>query len=78
MLRFSRPLCSLWAGVKPVPADPILGLVARFKADPNPNATNLAQGAYVRKSPMCLFNTILSQKTARPPLAPERTTALPQ
>ena len=36
----------LFAGVAPVPADPILGLVARFKQDRNPHAVNLAQGAY--------------------------------
>ena len=36
----------IWASVKPVPPDPILGLVAKYKADPNPAAVNLAQGAY--------------------------------
>ena len=36
----------IWQAVKPVPPDPILGLVARYKKDPNPNAVNLAQGAY--------------------------------
>ena len=34
---------SIWQSVKPVPPDPILGLVARYKKDPNPNAVNLAQ-----------------------------------
>jgi aspartate aminotransferase len=36
----------LFAATTPVPPDPILGLVARFQADTNPNAVNLAQGAY--------------------------------
>ncbi len=36
----------LWSGVRPIPPDPILGLVARFKRDPDPGAVNLAQGAY--------------------------------
>ena len=40
------PRRQLWGAVKPVPPDPILGLVARFKKDPNPKAVNLAQGAY--------------------------------
>ena len=40
------PHRQLWQAVKPVPPDPILGLVARYKKDPNPNAVNLAQGAY--------------------------------
>ena len=43
VLRAAR---SPWAGVAPVPADPILGLVAAFKADPAPRKVNLAQGAY--------------------------------
>jgi aspartate/tyrosine/aromatic aminotransferase len=37
---------SLFAGTTPVPADPILGLVAAFLEDPSPNKVNLAQGAY--------------------------------
>ena len=36
----------LWTAVKPTAPDPILGLVARFKQDPDPGAVNLAQGAY--------------------------------
>ena len=37
---------TIFTSTKPVPPDPILGLVARYKADPNPYAVNLAQGAY--------------------------------
>lgn len=40
------PVRQLWSSVRPVPPDPILGLVARYKKDPNPKAVNLAQGAY--------------------------------
>ena len=37
---------NLFKNLQPIPPDPILGLVAKFKADPNPHAVNLAQGAY--------------------------------
>lgn len=42
----ARRRISLFAGTTPVPADPILGLVAAFLEDPSPNKVNLAQGAY--------------------------------
>jgi len=41
-----RGLSSPWAAVAEVPQDPILGLVAQFKADPDPQKVGLAQGAY--------------------------------
>ena len=37
---------SAWQGTQAVPADPILGLVAAFKADAAPRKVNLAQGAF--------------------------------
>ena len=37
---------SAWRGTEPTPADPILGLVAAFKADNAARKVNLAQGAY--------------------------------
>ena len=37
---------SAWRGTEAMPADPILGLVAAFKADTAPRKVNLAQGAY--------------------------------
>ena len=45
MLR-TRALKNIFRTTKATPPDPILGLVAKFKADPNPKAVNLAQGAY--------------------------------
>ena len=37
---------SAWHATAPLPADPILGLVAAFKEDTAPQKVNLAQGAY--------------------------------
>ena len=37
---------SAWHGTEPLPADPILGLVAAFKEDSAAQKVNLAQGAY--------------------------------
>jgi aspartate/tyrosine/aromatic aminotransferase len=45
LVNSSRAL-GLFAGVEAVPQDPILGLVAEFKADAFPAKVNLAQGAY--------------------------------
>ena len=42
----TRRAALAWAGVAPLPADPILGLVAAFKEDPAPTKVNVAQGAY--------------------------------
>jgi aspartate/tyrosine/aromatic aminotransferase len=36
----------IFSQVKPIPPDPILGLVAKYKQDPRKDAVNLAQGAY--------------------------------
>ena len=44
--RHSSSVASAWLGTQAVPADPILGLVAAFKADAAPRKVNLAQGAY--------------------------------
>jgi aspartate aminotransferase, mitochondrial len=44
--RSTAVAASAWKGTEAVPADPILGLVAAFKADSAPRKVNLAQGAY--------------------------------
>ena len=38
-------LASTWSGTEPTSPDPILGLVAAFKADPAKEKVNVAQGA---------------------------------
>lgn len=65
------PSRQLWAAVKPVPPDPILGLVARYKKDPNPNAVNLAQGAYRdgNGKPFVLSSVVKAEKRVAQQLA---------
>ena len=56
--------CSVWRGTEPTPADPILGLVAAFKADSAPLKVNLAQGAYRTDdgSPFVLSSVIEAER----------------
>jgi aspartate aminotransferase, mitochondrial len=42
----SRRLLSSWSAVKPMPADPILGMTAMFLEDKFPKKVNLGQGVY--------------------------------
>ena len=57
----------LWTAVEPTPPDPILGLVARFKQDPDPRAVNLAQGAYRddRGAPFVLPSVVKAERRSR-------------
>lgn len=61
----------LWTAVEPTPPDPILGLVARFKRDPDPRAVNLAQGAYRddRGAPFVLPSVVEAERRVAEELA---------
>jgi aspartate aminotransferase len=69
------PVRQLWSSVKPVPPDPILGLVARYKKDPNPKAVNLAQGAYRDGDgkPFVLSSVVKAERRVLQQLAEGRT-----
>ena len=41
-----------------IPSDPILGIVSKFKADPNPKKLNLSIGEYVLKGKLYKFNCV--------------------
>lgn len=42
----TRSFSSLWSGIAPAPADPILGLNDSFKKNTNPKKVLLGMGAY--------------------------------
>ena len=63
--RQQQPRRALWSGVAPVPADPILGLVAAFLEDPSPTKVNLAQGAYRTEEGQPLLLSAVAKAEAR-------------
>ena len=54
-----------WSSVPTAPADPILGLNARFAEDQNPNKLNLGVGAYrTEEGKPLVLNAVLEVRQA--------------